>query len=86
MATGLRAGNTIFMSETNTRPKPTGGWQQYRLAKGVLLFYAILMLAVVLVLLPLAAHLAHAHGHKHFVPLTSHEPYHLKPSVLPPLK
>jgi hypothetical protein len=44
------------------------------------------MLAVVLVLLPLAAHLAHAHGHQHFVPLTSHEPYHLKPSVLPPLK
>jgi hypothetical protein len=86
MASGLRAGNTIRMSETDTSPKPTGGWRQYRLAKGVLLLYAILILAVVLMLLPLAAHLAHAHGHQHFVPLTSHEPFHLKPSVLPPLK
>jgi hypothetical protein len=74
------------MSETNTSPKPTGGWQQYKLAICVLLLYPLLILGGALMLLPFLGHSHQGRSSKYVVPITSHEPFHLSVTVLPPLR
>jgi hypothetical protein len=74
------------MSETKISPKPTGGWQQYKLAVCILLLYPILILAGALLLLPFFGHSNQGRNTKYVVPITSHEPFHLSVTVLRPLR
>lgn len=75
------------MLNTNTNPKPTGGWQQYRFAMFILLFYAIFMLGTTMAVILLVPHFHETQRlNEEVVSPTDHEPFHFSLSVLPPLK
>jgi hypothetical protein len=74
------------MVKNTANPEPTGGWQQYRFALFVLLFYALFMLGTTMAIVFLVPHFRGAQRpNEEVVSRTDHEPFHFSISVLPSL-